>query len=199
MTLTNLASGDSLETGGLLLRIQGDPVHREVLAEADIITVTIGWNDFLSGCATETWPGCIDTARDRASVNLNAILAGITELRDGQPTVLRVTAPFDVSRDRPEGPCCGLTADDPRVPEIAALLNDKLRELDAAMCAAAVAHDGICLDLLPVLNGPDGLADAGPLLISEPNKPVSDHVHLNAEGHALVAQTLADLGFAPLH
>jgi hypothetical protein len=60
-----------------------------------------------------------------------------------------------------------------------------------AQCWVVTQHGGRCADVYHVLNGAKGDHDAARYL-------VEDHTHLNQEGHRLVADVLAALGFAPL-
>ena len=46
VVVENLATNDSLESPGLLDRVRTDGRYRSAIAEADIITVTIGTNDW---------------------------------------------------------------------------------------------------------------------------------------------------------
>ena len=95
VAVTNLATNDGVGSDGLLLRVRNDPVHRAALAAADIVTITIGTNDWQGAC---DWPGDDPCwARGLAAVpkNLAAILDEIRDLRTGRPTAIRVTTYYD--------------------------------------------------------------------------------------------------------
>lgn len=62
---------------------------------------------------------------------------------------------------------------------------------NAMLCEAAGASGFICADIYEAFNGPDGLRPSGELL-------AADQTHPSNEGNALIADVLADLGFAPL-
>ena len=93
--VTNLATSDSLESGGLLQRVTRDAAHREALAGADVITVMIGWNDWQGPCFWEGWDDCFARTQPAVEANVTAILDEISLLREGKPTVLRVVTYYD--------------------------------------------------------------------------------------------------------
>ena len=61
------------------------------------------------------------------------------------------------------------------------------------MCRTTVAHGAMCIDLVPLSNGPN--ADQDPI---EFVQPIPDHVHLNQKGHDMVANAIASVGFVRL-
>jgi lysophospholipase L1-like esterase len=177
----NLAQTTGLDSGGLLALVRSDEVFRRNLASADLVTVTIGNND-LSPCGgPETRAPC-EAAIKQVRPNLTATLAAIRKLRPGERTAVRVTDMFN--------PAIG----DPAAPpdeEFQAFFADMIRDLNRALCTAARSQRAICVDLIPVFNGPSGTEPATPLLMS-------DHIHPNAEGQRQIAAAIAALGFAPL-
>ena len=75
---TNLATNDGVGSDGLLARVRNDPVHRAALAAADIVTITIGTNDWQGAC---DWPGDDPCwARGLASVPKNLAATGFAPL-----------------------------------------------------------------------------------------------------------------------
>ncbi len=67
------------------------------------------------------------------------------------------------------------------------------------MSEDAEDHDAVCIDTRTPINGPAWDIEALP----EPARGAlvhggDDHLHLTLTGHQLVAQTIADAGFAPL-
>jgi lysophospholipase L1-like esterase len=183
-------------TARLLDLVGHDAALRSDLAHADVVTLTIGvndmpWNPGADRCGARSAPGDVDWTRitpaclrstsARYGELLSALLGSIDALRAGRPTMLRLTGFYDewIGRD-------GVTPDE------LAIVARGIRLFDRAQRRAAEAHGGLVADLLHVLNGPTGTADAGPYL--EP----SHGVHPNQRGHGLIADTLLGLGLAPL-
>jgi lysophospholipase L1-like esterase len=191
VVVKNLATNDSLESTGLLDRVRTDRRYRSAITAADIITVTIGTNDWQGPC---NWPdddACWLDGLTRVPPTVGSILDEILALRDGQPTAIRLTTYFDpyigfpmnlTSQGDPAGPMPEAFLDFYRVEE---------EKFYAALCAEAEARDVTCVDLWAPFNGPSHEESATALLLP-------DHVHPNQAGHELIAETIADVGFAPL-
>jgi hypothetical protein len=97
---------------------------------------------------------CIRALGERWRANFGAILDEIAVLRAGQPTAIRLvngTNPFVSYPEMLEG-----------MPEGFATGNGALtvQLLTDAMCGAAEAHDAVCVDVRPLLNGPSMLEPA---------------------------------------
>ncbi len=183
-------------TARLLDLVRHHAALRSDLAAADVVTVTIGvndmpWNPGADRCGARSSPGDVDWTRitpaclrstsGRYGELLGALLGAIDALRAGRPTMLRLTGFYDewIGRE-------GVTPDE------LAIVARGVRLFDRAQRRAAEAHGGMVADLLHVLNGPTGTADAAPYL--EP----SHGVHPNQRGHGRIADTLLGLGLAPL-
>jgi lysophospholipase L1-like esterase len=185
--VTNLGVGGAT-SADLLNSLTGDDDTETAVRDADIITVTIGANDFAAAlddyedgrcagteCFTDQLPGLRS--------NLTAILATIHDLRAGRPTAVRVTGYWSVFVD-------GQVADDLYGPDFRAdtaavtlAANDTIREV------ALDAGDDY-VDLYTPFKGA-GDSDPTPLL-------TDDGDHPNQKGHELIADSLAALGTAPL-
>jgi lysophospholipase L1-like esterase len=181
----------------LLDLVRHDAALRSDLARADVVTLTIGvndmpWNAGADRCGGRSAPGddvdwsritpaCLRSTSARYGELLAELLGAIDGLRAGRPTMLRLTGFYDewIGRE-------GVTPDE------LAIVARGVRLFDRAQRRAAEAHGGLVADLLHVLNGPTGTADAGPYL--EPGHGV----HPNQRGHGLIAETLLGLGLAPL-
>lgn len=170
-------------TSGGLLDVLDSPAYEPAIEEADIITITIGIND-INPCGAENDRACYESGIAEAASNLEAILDQIDTLQGDHRYMLRVTAYYNFEIGKS-------TFALPPGPSYQAFYAEQLAALNAAICNAASDHDGVCVELLPVFNGPAGDDDAGPLLIG-------DHEHPSRAGHIAIAEAIAASGFAPL-
>ena len=127
-SLTSPMLRDYLERGVKLGRNPEDLFT--AVANADVISVTIGFND-----ADTPDPNNIPALRKAYERNLDGILSRIVELRAGKPTALRVTTLYNNG-----GPAW--TA-------VVSAMNE-------VACAVAQRYDAICVDLYAPFMGPDG-------------------------------------------
>lgn len=163
---------------GLRKALQTDEVFRQKVAAGDIIVISTGPNDFgRIGKAIEN--GTCGGADDAACVagldrkwhrDFDAILSEIEELRNGQPTAIRLVSAANELSDPSSNPATH------RGWEAA------FEALAQAMCDNAKKHDVICVDPRPVLNGPDF------------EQPVKD----TQESQDAVAELLAQTGIPEL-
>lgn len=185
-----------LSSGRMLDMVVHDPSLRSDIARADIITVTIGVNDLPwtpgpDECKATPREGQVDWSKitlaclrrtaARYATELDRILDEIDHLRNGKPTLLRLTGEYDYWIGRP-----GVS------PQALATVARGVRLFDLAERRAAAAHGATYADLLHRFNGPSGRGDAAPYL--EP----SHGVHPNQRGHDVIARVLLRLGLAPL-
>jgi lysophospholipase L1-like esterase len=166
----------------LLYRLTNMPEYQVAIREADLITISIGFND-IGSCTPGTERACYKAAIAGLKTNLEAILTQIDGLQGSHPHVLRETGYYNFVIGR-----TGAAQPDP---SFLTFYAKQLAVVNATICAAATAHDGLCVELLTAFNGPAGDQDAGSLL-------ADDHLHPSTEGHKLIAQTIADAGYAPL-
>lgn len=191
--VTNLATNDSLKSYGLLQRIQGRPEFQSALASADLITVTIGTNDWQGPCSWQGHASCLAQGMATVETNLDDILTEIESIRAGKPTALRVTTYYDGYVGKPDTAAnWGFVGSAKNLATFHTEFKQALRDFNAMICRVARTHGAVCVDLLPAFNGAAGDADADPLL-------GADHWHPSQSGHELIAKTIAAAGFAPLH
>jgi lysophospholipase L1-like esterase len=166
----------------LLYRLTNMPEYQTAIRGADLITITIGLND-VGSCTPGTERACYKAAIAGLKTNLEAILTQIDGLQGSHPHVLRETGYYNFFIGR-----TGAAQPDS---SFLTFYAKQLASLSATICAAVAAHHGLCIELLTAFNGPAGDHDAGSLL-------ADDHLHPSTEGHKLIAQTIADAGYAPL-
>jgi len=169
-------------TSGDLLDMLDSSAYKPALEESDIVTITIGVND-INPCGGETDRACYGSGIAEAASNLEAILEKIDTLQGDRPYMLRVTTYYNFEIGKPSVAELG--------PSYQAFFAEQLGALNAAICSATSDHNGICVELLPVFNGPAGDEDAGPLL-------AADHEHPSRDGHRAIAEAIAAAGYTPL-
>ena len=190
--VANLATNDSLTSPRLLNRLQVDPRYRDGVADAEFITIQIGFNDFQGPCSWTGHEACLAKGTSQVAANLAAILARITEIRAGASVPIRVLTYYDNYLGDPNA--ASVWGFDPTAENVAAFNADygaALATFNDVLCAAAVDAGAICVDLVPAFNGPDGTAPAIGLVSP-------DGVHPTTAGHVLIAETLLAAGLADL-
>jgi lysophospholipase L1-like esterase len=188
-----------LQVDALLEELKTDTFRRDALANADIIVVSIAFNDVPwlrnddpcdgpSGNMPD-WSkynaNCAAAAAEAFRPKFEGVYAQIAALRAGKPTILRTINRYNNligwTGQGGEGFPSAAT-DATRV---------VLDAWSAMVCEAAEANDFACADIYHTFNGRDGLAPSGDLL-------AKDHTHPSDKGNEAIASALADLGLAPL-
>lgn len=155
------------------------------IAHSDVITVTIGANDYNTGLdeiATGTCGGpddldCVAGVDAQVATNLGGVLDKITALRDGAPTTVVVTGYWDVF----PGGGVALSRYGPAFVATSAVLTARA---NAVIAATAAAHGDTYVDLGAALGAAEQPAgDVTPLL-------TSDGDHLDQAGDAVAAQAI---------
>jgi len=162
-------------TVDLLAALRDDPPFRGAVAEADLVTVTIGGNDLLAArrayldgtCGGADGLDCVRTAVAQLAERWDAIAAELTALAREDATIATATI-YDPFR--------GVTSD----AAVTATLDGYLAQANAAIRERAEAH-GIAV--APVA---EAFADR-PDLISD------DGIHPNDAGHERIAEVLAGM------
>jgi CubicO group peptidase (beta-lactamase class C family) len=198
----NLSQHNGLQTDGLLEELKTDVKRREALANADIIIVSIANNDnpltgnddpchgFTSDNIdwTKFTPTCATAAAETFRPKLESVFAQIVALRAGKPTIFRTINGYN---DWIGGRDSETLKDTP--PEATNATRAVYDAWSAMVCKASEANGFSCADTYHAFNGPDGLKlAAGVLTASKMNGHPSDR------GNEVIAQVLADLGYAPL-
>ena len=141
----------------LLKNIQTSQKTREAVMSADIIVISTGTNDlenafglFAAGnCGGADHFDCFRTVAEGWRISFDGILTEIETLRNGKPTAIRLVTNSNEALS------------DPGLIEIfgpkdssggGAFFTDLHHEI---LCEVAAKHGVICIDLRPVLNGPN--------------------------------------------
>jgi lysophospholipase L1-like esterase len=209
-----LSNVPALDASALLAQILTDGSTRRDIADADIIVISIGFNDTPWGrlddpCnAAPHFPvvqwskitaGCTDRVVADYKHTLDQILTQIDNLRGcgempgvppcsqrgHQDTLLRIVTVYNSTIGDIVDPSWNSPA--AIAPTIRA--NDMMMH---AQCEVVGFHGGRCADVYHVMNGPKGDKRAAAYLNSQ------DYTHLNERGHEAVGMALIHVGLAPL-
>lgn len=182
VTVDNLGQGGQTSAGLLTALTNAGPEATTVQA-ADIITVTIGANDFDptplhdGTCGGQGEIACYTPVLSSMQRNVAAIIARIHALRAGLPTTVLVTDYWAVFEDG------GVAANLYGATFLAA--DDLLtRHVNTAIAHAATARHATFVDLYAPFKGTDGDADDTNLL-------AADGDHPDQAGHQTIADILA--------
>jgi lysophospholipase L1-like esterase len=190
----NLAT-DGGTTGDLLAQMQHDADTRTLLGDAEVVTISIGVNDlemhlpdYAGGaCGGSDNQKCFRSALALFKGPWNAILSEVLRMRANRPTIIRVTNDYN--------PFPGNAAARANLGErTGKVFTHYLRGLNDYRCSTAQQKEIPCADVALAFNGPgtDASAFAKGLIGTD------QFAHPSAKGHQLIAQTLRQLGYAPL-
>lgn len=189
VTVTNLGVG-GWTSSDLLEALQPDGEDAAAVAGADVVTVTIGANDFfdqldsyLAGdCGGEDGLACFQPYLPQLRSTLTQVLQRITELRAGRPARVLVTGYWNVFPD-------GDVAEQEYGPGFLAASAALTKQANAVISSVATERGAAYADLLTAFKGADGEGDPTALL-------ADDGEHPDQAGHDLIAGVLSSL--APL-
>lgn len=188
------------EVADVLEFVRTDPTARDSVADADAVLITVGHNDLAynrlddpCGVAPRyprvDWKSlthaCINRVNDEYRRDLDALLGEIEQIREGTPTMLRVTNVYNsVIGDLVDPTWNSPAAIEPSMYAV--------EQMVRAQCEVAERHDGSCADTYHALNGEDGSESAQDFL-----NPV-DATHLAQAGEDAFAAAIISLGLSPL-
>lgn len=185
----NLAQS-GLQTTGLLDQLQ-ERRAGDAVSGADLVTVTIGANDF--SAAREQYDGgtcggadgldCVRAVLPELRDNLTAVLARIHHLTAGHPVGVRVTNYWNIFE-------AGEVAADAYGDVFQAQSDRITQEVNGIICAVARHAGDLCIDVYTAFK--DASPNGDPTSLLAP-----DGDHPNQAGHDLIAKTIAAAGFAP--
>lgn len=138
-------------SAGLLQALRTEESFREAVANGDIIMIETGSNDggeifepIMSGrCGGNADIDCVRPLAGKWKREFDGILDEIEGLRDARPTAIRLVNSANAFID-PKFSAATLRG-----------FNAFFEELTVALCDAAEAHHVVCVDVRPLLNGPD--------------------------------------------
>jgi lysophospholipase L1-like esterase len=182
---------NGLDTVGLLAQLQ-DPTVAGSVARADLVTVTIGANDFAAAegdyfagtCGGSDGLDCFRATLPGLLANLTAILERIKVLAAGHPVGVRVTNYWNVFED-------GEVAQEKHGDAFVRDSDQLTREANAVICDAADRAGAVCVDVDTAFKKASPGGDPTGLL-------APDGDHPNQSGQVLIAATVAAAGYTPL-
>jgi hypothetical protein len=150
------SAAESKASASLLETLQTKELSRAIVENADIILIATGPNEIeqvfapmqAGTCGGPDQFDCIRDLGDVWSANFDAILSEIETLREGKPTAIRLV--------NAANPFVSVPEMNVGLPEGFATTGGALmfELLTDAMCDAAAAHNAVCVDVRPILNGP---------------------------------------------
>ncbi len=174
----------------LLNSLQNDPLARNQVGGAQVVTWDIGGNDLnnahsqftQNNCGGTDGQDCLRNAVTTFEQNWSAIITQLTTLRSTSNTIIRtmdIYNPF-VAADMQAG--------------IFDVTESYLDEVNSYIHTTAVAAGIPVANVHQAFNGADGTTDPGSLGLL-----AVDGFHPNDAGHKIIADQLRALGYQPLH
>jgi hypothetical protein len=209
--LSNVPAGD---VSALLAQVLTDAATRQDIRTADIIVISVGFNDTPWGRLDDP----CDAAPHFPVVRWSKITIGCTDrvVADYKHTLDQILTQIDHLRgcgEMPGVPPCSERGREDTLIRIVTVYNSTIgdtvdpswnspaaipptirgnRMMVHAQCEVVGFHGGKCADIYHVLNGPKGNKPAAAYLDSQ------GYTHLNQRGHQAAAVALNKLGLAPL-
>ena len=187
----DLTGDRTTHSGALLGSLHSDAEIRSAVAIADVVMIATGPNEmgqavdpYAAGtCGGADGYDCIRELGQLWAVNFDAALTEIEALREGKPTAIRlVNAANPFISDPGMITELGLTEDFTFTGG-----NLLVELLTTAICDAALEHGAECVDVRPIINGPN---------LDHPGDENSI-TNMQAIADALSATGLPELGYPP--
>jgi lysophospholipase L1-like esterase len=172
--------------------LTSDPAERDDIAQADIVVVTIGANDFgphyndvvTGACGGGDHLACVQDELGQLQDNLNAIVQRIHRLRGGAPTAVLLTGYWNVFEDG-DVAASSMSTQGRADSDTLTVATNRIIE------GVADATQSTYVDLYTPFKGADGTQDPTNLL-------AADGDHPNGAGHKLIADALLRAGTTPV-
>ena len=177
----------------MLTVLQSDHTLRDDIREAEVITIWTGMNDVFVGVGAEpkggvcgNWEGmdmdCIGERVERLKGNIDAIIAEILSLRSSDETLVLIA---DVGNPHAsQWQELGLLDE---------LKGPVMEEWITHIAKAAEENNIQVVHTYRIINGPNGDNEGAPPEITK-----ADGLHLNGDGHRLLADLHRQVGYGPL-
>ena len=205
VTANNRSRHDGARTIDILEQLESDESLRDELAGADVIVMSVGFNDqppfedTHEGCppavnegtslpdavqaGADTSPACVDSVVAIIRGQLAEVFAHLREVAP-DAEIASLTA-YDSWRGWSD-----LDAMDPAtVDALYAAETYWFQQFTAAQCEEAEAAGATCIDVYHAFNGADGTEPAGELL-------AGDYTHPSQEGNDIIRDLLVDAGLS---
>lgn len=209
----NRSRNDSAGMTQIKLQVTKEERLRREVASADIVVVSVGFNNALPdpqtqaslagfydrdfGCvgdmgttirsyvdwALTTTPECRQTTRDAYAWLYDVIFGEIVSLRAGRPTVLIALNVYDANLQGRDFQAAGIPPE--TLDKLWPWMIDVYDQWNTMECERAAAHGFACVDLYHAFNGPDGDQSLGALTV--------DGAHPSQKGNDLIAALLAEV------
>ncbi len=201
--VANRSRNDSAGMLQITTQVTGDESLREELAAAEVVIVSVGYNNALPDASTwvacggdmgstidsfiawalATDPECLQAGIDSYAQDYDTIFETISDLRNGSPTVFVALGVYDGNLGHPELQTA--TASEETMAAMDQWIIDAYDRWNPMLCESATAHGYECVDLYHAFNGPEGSRPVGDLTV--------DGAHPSQSGNDLIAGLLADI------
>ena len=175
--VTDLAASGAT-TDDLLKTISG-PQGQAALQAAQVITITIGGNDFLQSAVSCREPACFDGVVSAIEQELNEVAARVRAVAP-DALILMTNYPDVVAGNDAALAFLGYGSF-----EVARDISMRSSDM---VCSVAERHGMRCVDVYEAFNGADGEKSAW-----DEGLLATDIIHPSEEGHRLIAQLLCDI------
>ncbi len=190
VAVLDFTQADGGNTDELLRDLRSATDYQDALKRADVVVFNQGVNDIdqfydqvfgpiqLHECGGADNLNCVAKLSDHWQHNLNGFASSVGKARGDKPTAVRFVG---VSNEylTDQGLQMGLGG--------RAAAERVFSDFNTVSCTVAEDHDAMCLDLRPVLNGPDSDSAANP----------NSQESMQAVADAIIAQGLPELGITP--
>lgn len=188
---------NGLTSEQLRAEIEGNQRAKDAIQQAEVITINIGANDLLwalwkyrsGNCGGADNQDCLRQTVDDFQVNWDAILAGVTDVRSPDTTIIRTMDfynPLGHLDKAASWPNAGVND--------FMVFKKYLEQVNSHIATSSEARDIPHAKVHEAFNGPNGDEDP-----STKGYMSQDGVHPSDEGHAVIAQELRTLAYEPLY
>lgn len=201
VNVLNRSRHDGAQTADILEQLESDEHVLAELAIADVIVMSVGFND--QPPFDVAYDGCPDPVTDNDSIQILAERAAATshECIDSAVQVLRRHVADVFARVREQAPDAGIgtltpydtwlgwsgldSLDAPTRDGLHEAVGYWMREFRGALCGEAAAVGAVCVDVYSAFNGPDGTEPPADFV-------AADYTHPSQEGNDVIRDLLME-------